>query len=1424
MGISSYFRQHKRRKVRTSLYALFTLLIITCCLPAVGLYAQAPNLESLTAADGLSQGMIFDLLQDRKGFLWFATKDGLNRYDGYTFRAYQNDPFDPFSISGNEIQGLFEDHFGRLWIGTANSGLDVFDPQTGLFYHLRTLAGQRISCFAETFDGSVWVGTDNGARRVLLPARLPADSPDLLAVAQVDAFYWDNLENDNQLPPNQINDLATDRTGKLWVSTNLQIGCFDPGNARFQTIFPDLRKLSKDGEPLPAHLFSAPDSSIWVGHPDRLLHIGRDGNTDAFPLPERSPFPLTDLAFDAAGKLFVSTRKQIFTLQAEAIKTPVSARFDLFYRFPAEGILGSTKLLFDRGGLLWIGTNGYGLRKYNPGDRRFRHFAPALSLRRIACDAQGRTWVWRNGGKFHRLDEAGNRLAEPLLDEPNILQHDCIADRNGALWLLCESTAGKQGAGLLIKIDPKTLRPMARFPLPGRVSILSQMKEDQAGNICIIGNESTLITFNQTQNAFETADFSAATGFREFSFCLNEDAAGHWWIGTPHGLVRGIPGQGGMTFSLYKNNPADRNSLNCDVVLSTLDDPMQPERYLWVGAWGGGLNRLDKTSGQVRHFTTAEGLPNNVVYAILPERPAPSGGSGALWLSTNCGLAKFDPQSAHFQNFFATDGLQDNEFNTASFARASDGRLFFGGVNGLTAFYPQEPAATAFIPAVFLTALKIQNHLTMPGDGILEKSVEETTDVTLSYYQNQLTFEFAAMDFSTPKQNQYRYRLIGADRDWVEPTTANTATYANLAPGHYVFEIFTGGSHGVWNGAPARLDLHILPPWWRTSGAWLFYFLAITGALWAFYRFQINKIRLQNDLAFEHREVERLAELDRLKTNFFSSVTHEFRTPLTLLIEPTRQLLAETQDRAARYRLELIEKSARRLLQFVNQLLDLSKLDAGQMPLDLRPGSPSEAIRAVAETFQPLASQKEITLDISLPREELGFVFDQGKLDQVVANLLSNAFKFTGKGGKVEIVSHWDIEKSGHSDITPPQLDRNVSMSKFPNDIISPSPNFIIKVSDTGIGIPVAALPLVFNRFYQLGETSAQGTGIGLALTKELVERMGGSISVESRQGQGTTFTVELPGLPAGAGRLRLKASSAKSAEEASLGLEEGAKNAKVDGVNPEPGTSEGLNAASHAVLAAENPLILLIEDDQELRQFLRASLPPQYRIAEAADGEEGIRMAFELVPDLVVSDLMMPEKDGFEVAETLKNDPRSSHIPLILLTAKSAVESRIEGLRRGADAYLTKPFRADELVAHIESLIATRRRLQSVFSKTVKRTSVLESAVAAFETRENEFLRRLMDVVEENLDNDAMDAEMFARTVHMSRSQLHRKISALTGLPLTEFVRNYRLDRASDMLARREGSVSEIAWRTGFSNAKYFSTCFRERFGQSPSMFRAEG
>lgn len=1324
--------------------------------------AQKQQMELLGASEGLSQGMIYDLLQDKKGFIWLATRDGLNRYDGYTFQTYLNDPFDPFTIADNEVESLHEDHLGRIWAGTMNNGLSVFYPPTGKFHHIRKGYSPHIACLTETTDGSIWAGSNNGLKRFKIPDQFPQNTPLLDEYCTLDTIEWDSLEASNHAWRNHIVDILGASDGKLWVSSFLSIGYYDLHNQQIKKVW--VSPPLKNGLYTSSFLEQAPNGDIWIGQAGQLLRY-RNGQLDKFLLPEVSSFPMTKMAFDASGKLFICTRKQIYILSNPQVEDPTQAHFRLFYRFPENNSLGSTVICRDLTGLMWIGTNGYGVYKYNPGNHHFQHYLSGKSPRKIVLDRRGQLWVWQQQGAFYPLNKTDDALgATSILNDRAWIEHDLIQTPDLKYWIMAEKRQEGSTSGVLFRYSSEH-KMEARFEIPVAIGMFSSFHLQPNGTFLILGNQSNLVRFDPVQKQFTVADFSETTGFRELAIALLTDTAGDTWIGTPHGLVKGRQEADKYTFSLFRNNPNQHTSLNCNYVLCLLDDPVLPNQYLWIGTKGGGLSKMDKITGHCVHFTAENGLPNNVVYGILAEENA------GLWLSTNRGLSRFDLKSGDFQHYFAVDGLQDNEFNTLSFTKGTDGQLYFGGVNGISTFYPDRIRASRKNVPLHLTRLKINNEIANQRNGLLPYDLQETRSITLNHTQNQLTFEFAAVDFASPQMNQFRYRLRGADKDWVESTT-HMATYVHLPPGHYVFEVFSGGSRGIWDDTSTQLEIIILPPWWRTNWAYLLFFAIFSGLIWGFYRFQMGKVRLANKLIFEQREAQRLAALDTLKTNFFNSVTHEFRTPLTLLLEPARQLLSEVKEASVRYRLQLIENSGRRLLQFVNQLLDLSKLEADHMPIELQPGDPGQLLRSVVARFEPLMEQQGIQWKWNTPDKPIRVYFNAEMWEQVLSNLLANALKFTDKGGKVQVT----LEEKKNPDAGHTSLH--------------------LTVSDTGTGIPANELPRIFDRFYQT-EHIRGGSGIGLALCKEWVERLGGQISVQSVVGTGSKFSVTLPCTKV-----------------------EGVVPISVRRADSDPLPGRITPILSSPIQQGNAPLLLLIEDDAQLRHFLRASLPAHYRISEACNGAEGIEMARELIPDLVISDLVMPLKNGYEVVETLKSSPETSHIPIILLTAKSALESKVMGLQRGADVYLTKPFRADEVVAHIENLLDSRRRLQAYFSQPPTERILTKEVEQAISGPEQMFLAQLQAIIESNLDNEAMDAEAYARAMFVSRSQLHRKITAITGLSISEYVRNHRLDRAQEMLLAQEGNVFDVAGRTGFSNAKYFSTCFKERFGVSPSSY----
>ena len=1348
-----------------------SFIFIFCWLLLLASHAQNVQLEVLNSAQGLSQGMIYDILQDRNGFIWFGTRGGLNRYDGYTFKVLKNDPFDPFSISDNTVQALLEDKTGRIWIGTENNGLDVYEPRSGKFFHLkagpRGLSHGRVAALTEAPDGTIWVATRNGLTSVKIPNFWPKDSASLRGIARVEQFFWE-APAQNAPEANVYESVICADDGTLWVGSLRRAYRFNT-KTRKKIILPTLEPHRFPSPTETNYFAKGPDGAVWLGQGNRVIRF-RGEKMDIFPFPETANQYTTYLAFDQQGNLYIGRRKQVFRFARHDLEKNTPVQPQIFCAFTEVGVMGSTKIHCDRNGLIWIGTNGYGVRKYNLVNQFFQHFLPGISTRRLCPDRNGRLWIWDNHSNIRLVDEPQNQLAEPFIPDKSLFHHDLLHARDGSFWFLGEKRTAPSEGGVLIRKNEKT-GATQQFRTPILIGMFSQLMEDQHGDIWVYGRESQLTRLDLSSNKFSSYDFSQYTGAKEIGHALMEDANGHYWIGTPHGLLRGILNKANkMDFTLFKNDPTNREGLNNNFILSVHDDPRNPKQYLWVGTKGGGLNLLDKKTGNCQHFTMKNGLPDDVVYGIL------SDSRGHLWLSTNSGLSKFTPENKHFENYSVADGLQDNEFNTISFAKGFDDRLFFGGVNGITAFVPEKIAPNAQPPKVFITGLKVNNKQIAAGEEILSKNIEYTQSLSLKYTQNHITLDFAAMDFASASKNQFRYRLKGADKNWIESTTAHTANYSNLLPGKYLFEVSSGGAHGVWPAEPvAQLSIYIRPPWWRTTFAYLCYGLALLVGLWQLNRWQKQRIRLQQQRLFEQKEIERIRELEQLKTNFFANITHELRTPITLIIEPLRQILSNPKAENWLSKIQIAERSGSKLLYLVTQLLDLAKIEGGAMHPEFQWGSIDDTLQAVADSFADQARRKGITFYSGPVQQVLGMgYFDADKLGKIAANLLSNALKFTPEEGTVSLT--WSQELEGHKQF------------------------LVMEVRDTGPGIAPESIAHIFDRFYTIYSVvdGQAGTGIGLALCKELAEIMQGQITVESKLGQGALFRLKIP-LELASSYHQLPPPEPLVAVEQTLPIFEAE-------TNPNAQIS-----------------VLVVEDNAELRAFLTQTLAQKYLVSNAENGEIAFAMAQEQVPDVVVTDLMMPQVDGMELLQLLKNNLTTSHIPVLMLTARTALETRLESIKFGADAYLQKPFNTLELMAWVDNLLENRRLLQQRITKEKKQKFATladhsTEAVATLSALDQDFLARLQQALTLELENEDLNVEDLARLMFISRSQLHRKLNALTGLSSSEFIRNFRLDQAMLMLKTERGKISDVATRVGFRNVKYFSTAFKEYFGVSPS------
>lgn len=1012
---------------------------------------------------------------------------------------------------------------------------------------------------------------------------------------------------------------------------------------------------------------------------------------------------------------------------------------------------------------------------------------PAIPLRsweHFKLDNKGNFWIWTQDKTTYRYTPAGDKLEH--FGRFDFWEHEIgfpFEDREGVIWI-------PHFYGVTKLMQPRRLfdnylhEPLnALGAAPGGKSVYTIL-EAKDGSIYI--------------QAYGNPPFRLRPGA----------SAPEAVAGLPQGL---LPGDGALAKALgkqlreagynvhgeliYFHDVAQRSMWLCrkssrDVFYVDTERPEQHRRfeispaaqgmivllpydgYLWIGA-DNGLHRLDPQSGKTRRYTTREGLPHNIIYSILPDGPN-------LWLGTHYGLCRFSIRSGQTKNYYVEDGLTQNEFNTRSALRAGDGKLFFGGLNGANAFYPAdlERATPRYQAGLHLSRFS---------------KLEAGRDSTISSYQpdllntlrlrpgdRSLSFEFSINSHVNPTQNRYWYYLDGLETEWSNATNDGRASYSHLPPGLYTFRVKAADPFG--NPATNEITLPILMPqvWYRRWWAWSLYTLVLMAVGYRLYR-----LRLHQHL--ERREALRLQELDEMKTKLYTNITHEFRTPLTVILGTSEHIENQAPDNVfpdletansfaagLKSRLALIRRNGRSLLDLVNQLLDLAKAENKQLKTDMVQGDVVQYVRYIAESFHSLANYSNVMLRVETRLPELIMDFDPEKMRQILSNLISNALKYTPSGGKVTL--------------------------RIGKDESAGTPAMILEVSDTGQGISAEDLPHIFDRFYQAdntvtkaGPTGAGGTGIGLALIKELVNLLEGNIAVHSEPDKGAEFTVRLPISNKSKTRDVYIASSPDSLPDTITR-------------NPRPTTRN-------------RPSILIIEDNPDVLEYLRMCLQDHYAIHFSYNGRSGIDMALELVPDLILSDVMMPEKDGFEVCDTLKNDERSSHIPLVLLTAKADMESRIAGLRRGADAYLTKPFHPEELSVTLEKLLENRRRLQEYYSRFSLALPANQVETANTETElEDAFLHKLRSAVEARMDDASLSADDICRGVGMSRSNLYAKLSALTGLSFNIYVRRLRLHKARHLLETSEMNVSEVAFETGFNDPKYFSRVFSEEFGMPPS------
>lgn len=1287
---------------------LLGLVLVVLLLPGQVRAGSGPTMRfaHLTFEQGLSQNSALTLVQDRQGFMWFGTLDGLNRYDGYEFKVYKPDPDDPGAISDKFISALLEDSDGFLWVGTDQGGLNRFDPATETFTSFRadpkdpgSLSSNTITAIIEDSVGALWIGTNDGLNR-------------FDRTTQTFTVYRPRPGDPRSLSFQSITAIVEDQDRALWVGTSDGLNRFEPETGEFTVYRHDPEKTGSLSSSWVRSLYRDRAGTLWVGTQGGGLnkYDSQAGTFSAYQAQPGDPQTLSEntvvaLVEDRQGVLWAGTRNGLNKFDR------TTEKFTAYYHEPASpSSLGSSTILSlyeDRSGILWVGTQGGGISRLTPLARTFslyRHDPTdptSLSSNfvwSIFEDSAGTLWVGTASG-LNRFDPESEAFTVYRHDpaDPTSLSYDVVTyileDRTGRLWVATDN-------GLNI-FDRETEKFTVYLNDPAAPTSLSsnavgQLYEDRAGRLWIATLDG-LNRFNPETNSFTAYkhDPEDPHSLSEYgAWAIVEDRAGNLWVGTGGGGLDKFDRATGK-FTVFRHDPDDPYSLSGDIVISLYEDRAG---VLWIGTFEGGLNKFDPATETFTAYTEKDGLPNSTIYGILEDD------SACLWLSTINGLSRFDPASKTFKNYDIKDGLQSNEFSVRSYFESKAGQMFFGGIEGLTVFDPAQVTDNPFVPPVVLTAFHKFNEPLA-----LEQSLQQLSEIDLSYQDYVISFEFAALDYTDPSENQYAYKLEGFDPDWVQAGSRRFASYTNLEGGNYVFRVQGSNNDGVWNeeGLAVRLKVATAP--WKTWWAYLLYVLALSGIVLGYVRYR-TRAQAQ-ELEWQRHLNERLQQVDALKNEFLAHTSHELRTPLNGIIGLTESLIEGATgplSRETQANLHMVVSSGRRLVSMVNNILDFSKLKHHDLILQPRPLDMYALTEVVLTLCEPLVGQKSLQLCNYIDPDVPLVHADENRVHQIMYNLVGNAIKFT-ESGTVEVSARV-------TDFSPSSLVTPIPEGRF----------LAVSVKDTGIGIPPERQESIFESFEQADEMTARaygGTGLGLAITRRLVALHGGQIQVESTVGQGSQFTFTLPLLDEGrrqvwtADRLQLAAGTPTRASPA----------ADLQ--------AQGTAAAAHKPELETSYNILVVDDDPVNLQVLANQLTLEgYQVQRALSGVEALAdIQGGLVPDLLILDVMMPLISGYEVCRLLRRRFTLSELPILILTAKNQVADLVAGLQAGANDYLLKPFDRRELLARVRTLLTLKLLTLNLRSEIDQRKEAQLALQKANEELELRVQARTAELVQVN-------------------------------------------------------------------------------------------
>jgi len=1341
----------------------------------------------------INSNLIIGIYEDKDGNFWVSTPEGLSLFDRqkeiFNHIYYQDSVYSPavyeylqsLTANGNTISSIL--HVGNnadltktITINKKTNVLVIIMDEAAYDYgwlenaNGDIIAGQNnnnVVCAGGHINNQIQIvidSLDRGTYRLRYVSDgawsynswrdAPPDHPDLWGIQVIElAEDQINIEEilDNKMSAilnHTVRAYMEERlTGNFYVGSGNKISIFDREKKIFTEKYENMGLRYDMGEIL--SFYQSNDGSIWIGHSNGLSKFNSLRNSiklyqqisSATYIPEND---FINLIEDKNGLIWTTS----FNVGLVSFN-PQNELFQIYRHDPDNpNSISSNQVLSlykDRSGIIWVGTGWAGLNKWDINSQRFKRFSYDPNnpdgkrfnkVFQIIEDSEGLIWFGTEDGlySFNRFSNEFRNYKYDTKAKSNPVNH-IYRDESGIIWLGTEARGlvkfdAVRGSYHFYSNDPNHSTTInnnnVRFILPDENDIL--WIGTWGGGLNRFDKKTGRFTrYQHDSNNPQSLSHDQVS-------CIYSDRTGKLWIGTDEGGLNNF-NRTEETFKSY-----DLSQL---ISITTIYEDSWGN--FWIGTYGEGIHLFDRDNGiSIYNITQKNGLADNHVRAIMEDN------SGNLWISTVKGLSRFDPQTRNIKNYQTSDRFEGNNYWRNSAFKTLAGEMLFGTSDGFIIFHPDSVKDDPYPPQVVISNVSLFNR---PEEKLeFEGFISEMDELELSYNENDLRFDYVGLHFGEPEKNKYKYMLENFDDDWVDAGTQRNATYTNLDAGEYVFRVTSSNRDGVWNEEGASLKIIIPPPFWATWWAYSLYVLFTFGLLYSIRRYELNRTQLKNQHKLDEVKLQEREETDRLKSRFFANISHEFRTPLTLILGPAEKINPDSSGEEIEKQTNVIKRNANRLLGLINQLLDLSKLEAGKLELKTSKANIVSFIKGITMSFESLAERKDITLKVKSSNDEIEVYFDKEKMTKIMTNLLSNAFKFTQYGGQiiVTVISrHAElVSASASSGKIPKQArlrDRQVR-----NDVMGDS--IRIKVKDTGVGIADEEMPKLFDRFYQVDSSQTrehEGTGIGLALTKELVELHHGTISVDSKLedsdevGTGwTEFTIELP-----LGRRHLKDaeivdhSETEETKDAILSFAESeAKNLLIE----EPIIDKEVSSRRKNAQASQSPqndseedgektLILIVEDNADVREFIKDSLGKDFQIEEASNGEQGVRKAEKLIPDLILSDIMMPKMDGNELTRILKNDENTSHIPIILLTAKSEKESKLEGLETGADDYLTKPFDTKELQIRIKNLINIRKKLQEKYSKG-DYVPVIREEEKKLSNLEEQFMNKVMEVIDKHI------------------------------------------------------------------------------------------